>query len=347
VTAVVAGCCVASGVVAVRAFTARTESASTCTPPPAVGAPTRATTIPAAFSAVAFATQCIGVAGGRATGTGLILYTRDGGQTWRRGQLPRGVRQVIDIAITPALQAAAIGEDAADRHVLLLSVDGGGSWRLIRPRPSPSFFAVAATRNRAWAVGQSNRGAGVVYVFKRMSVEWSQRLNLHNAIAVGVPSRGCALVAGTRTQDAVLVRLRANGSDCGRELVAHSDEIRTIAPSRDGREVWAGGSTSATSAAAPTSAVLFETSDLGRTWHRRRPPASESVLQLTTDHQSIWAVIMQRHRAAGALRRSNNRGHSWTPVSIRCGSTCSVADVAATPYAVWIATTRGLYFTRL
>jgi photosystem II stability/assembly factor-like uncharacterized protein len=105
---------------------------------------------------------------------GFVLWTRDGGNTWARGQLPQGLEFAalnVEVSCPTATSCMATGQVAGGaQSTVVTTADGGETWQL-RPLPSsvpkPQLSSVScAGPTQCWvageqAVSQANGSGGI------------------------------------------------------------------------------------------------------------------------------------------------------------------------------------------
>jgi photosystem II stability/assembly factor-like uncharacterized protein len=141
------------------------------------------------FNTVHFANANEGWLGGE---FGLILYTRDSGQTWIAQRGGSNFPQVVAIRFRDSLNGLAVGQ----KGTLLTTTDGGRNWQQVSVDGKPNFYGIALDGENEVIVGQGailkrrERGAGWAYVKSSPHNVWYSGVAITNGNALAVGQAG-------------------------------------------------------------------------------------------------------------------------------------------------------------
>jgi photosystem II stability/assembly factor-like uncharacterized protein len=123
---------------------------------------------------------------------GLILYTRDGGQTWIAQRRGSHLPQIVSIKFRDRFHGLAAGQ----KGTLLRTTDGGRNWRQISVEGQPDLYGVALDDEKAVIVGQgailTRRGGGSDWAYVESSPQnvWFSGVAITNGTALAVGQSG-------------------------------------------------------------------------------------------------------------------------------------------------------------
>jgi photosystem II stability/assembly factor-like uncharacterized protein len=139
-------------------------------------------------------------------GFGWVLHTANGGRSWTREALPKGIEDLHGVACPSARDCVATGGASGGRGVVILTTGNGGkSWREQKPpRGMQLLYGVSCVKRTGdcWAVGgtasATGRGVTGYYIATRNGGRsWvvQARFKGHEAEGVSCPTvKRCAAV---------------------------------------------------------------------------------------------------------------------------------------------------------
>ena len=236
---------------------------------------------------------------------GIIVHSTDGGRTWVRQTLPRGIDEVNlnSVAAIDAHQVWVVGDSAGGYGLILRTYDGGRSWHRQGSTvqvPDVSLEGVYAVDGEtAWATGGdvilhttnggrtwTRQGQGVV---PAIGLEGVYASDANHAWTVG---------NSMSPGDGTILRTTNGGATWEKRAGAYDHTPLIWIHGADANTVWAVGP-----------GVVLNTTDGGATWSNQTPaevgPQHVNGV-FAVDRDTVWAVT-----DAGGIYRSDDGGDDW------------------------------------
>jgi photosystem II stability/assembly factor-like uncharacterized protein len=282
------------------------------------------------------ATECV------ALGTGVAVWSGDGGSTWAEASGPPPSATSIDAVACPMSSACLAGGDTADdaptpseEPAIYRSTDAGATWK---PVPLPTVdghdvvAALACASSTACLAVLTPRDAPLVTTVLSTSdagSTWQEASIIDSptldAVSCGTPTDCVAVAAsgdtfvtsdgGASWSPGVHVDANLGGVDCA---------SATSCLASGG--VWLGGTTFV------ERTVIFHTTDGGATWSQFALPAAVGTGALVC--QGAVCATVSTELYSSTLEVSTDGGADWTALTLPGQPVAS--GVAATPSGVWV-----------
>lgn len=234
----------------------------------------------------------------------VVLFSSDGGATWRRADAPRGGR--LYALAADAKRMVAVGENGA----VIATLDAGATWRRV-PHEGKMWLGAAALPGAGGIVALGARGA--IVRTENAGTVWRSALDglTGSAAAVAQPAPGTILLGSRdslfRSGDsgASFAPLRLPDSSGGVWRMDFADEHRGIAVGYRG--------------------VMLRSSDGGKTWARMPPLVSKFLQAVDHVQDGTWFVVGQPRYGGPSIFRSTDDGVTWRACA--CASRGMMQDV--------------------
>jgi photosystem II stability/assembly factor-like uncharacterized protein len=239
-------------------------------------------------------------------GSGTILATTDGGETWSRQD--SGSRAELNAVVFPdAAHGWAVGNDESGVGTILSTVDGGATWRQQATSASLLSGLAFPDTTHGWVVG----GSGTILATTDGGETWAAQAAGSTASLLGVTFvdavHGWAVgVDSPRGRGTILAT--ADGGETWKAQRARTSGPLTAVAFPDAAHGWAVGE----------HGTILATDDGGETWSAQSPksrgdrqyaPALHAVSFPDPSHG--WAVGRDDLRECGLIFTTMDGGATW------------------------------------
>ncbi len=211
-------------------------------------------------------------------GTGIILHTLNGGQSWEVQAQPEGSGWLRDVTCLSAENCWADGRYGKVFH----TTDGGLTWRNVPTGVGKWLHRIAFPSEQTGFIGMNG---GKVLRTRDGGRHW-QVLNLPVDLSIYALDFYSDKIGGAATDDGTILRTVNGGASWQRINLRKPIDLRAIDYITD-KEYWVGG----------TYGFLLHTADGGQTWNRQEGGGSKHA-------RDVWGVDFlnsKRGQAVGAI----------------------------------------------
>lgn len=290
-----------------------------------------------------FWSRCRGVIVGSGFQKATLLTTRDGGHHWRPGRGVGGIAQLTSIGIDRRGHGYAVGSTQDSQWRLLVTSNGGLTWRRAR---SPSAFSylggvAVAPSGDAWIFGAQSGARPALAVRPGSGGDWryiSLPQGLVDITAFSFDNR--VWLAGDSKHDAVVLTPSARGSFVVRRIFKNG-RLGSLAVG--GNRALVGGFRFRRGASRePQAAVLFSSTDRGKSWRPVRVPNGRVITEIAQTPRGPW-LLFGKHGLVGNAVLSLRAGGGWVENKIPCRGSCQFFGLRRFGQRLWLLGADGIF----